>query len=187
MANNVDIYWKRIQNGEEKAFKELFSETGASLCHYSFQITGDKNFAEEVVQDVFVKLWEQKNSIIIQGSFKTYIYQAVHNESVNCVVRKKTLKNSVNKLVSDELWESIVDNYQIEDYVIEQLEAEDTGKMIDQIIQKLPTQNREIFILSRFENKSNLEIAAILNLSVSTVKTQIYRAIDKIREGLLEK
>jgi RNA polymerase sigma-70 factor (family 1) len=187
MAINADICWKRIQNGEEKALKELFSETGASLCHYSFQIIGDKNLAEEVVQDVFVKLWEQRQTISIQSSLKTYIYQAVHNESVNCAVHKRTLKNSVNQLVSDELWQSVVNNYQMDDSIIEQLEAEDTSKMIDQIIQKLPTQNREIFILSRFENKSNQEIAEMLNLSVSTVKTQIYRAIDKIREEFFKR
>ena len=187
MSVNIDVFWKRIQNGEEKALKELFLETGTSLCHYAFQITGDLFLSEEVVQDVFVRLWEQRRTIIIQGSAKAYLYQAVHNESVNSAVKQKALKNSVSQLVSDESWQMIEDNYHVDGFVIEHLEAEDTGKIIDQIIEKLPSQSREIFLLSRFENKSNLEIAGLLNLSVSTVKTQIYRAIDKIREGLVNK
>jgi RNA polymerase sigma-70 factor (ECF subfamily) len=187
MSLNFDVCWKKIQYGDEKALKDLFTETSENLCQYAFQITEDIFLAEEVVQDVFVRLWEQRRTIIIQGSPKAYLYKAVHNESVNSVIRQRTQKNAVSRLVSDESWQVIEDNYQIDDFVIERLEAEDTGKIIDRIIQELPSQNREIFILSRFENKSNLEIAAILNLSVSTVKTQIYRAVNKIREELLKK
>ncbi len=184
MSINIDVCWKRIQNGEEKALNELFDETAASLCRYAFQISGDLFLAEETVQDVFVRLWEHRRSIIIQGSAKAYLYQAVHNESVNSIVKQRTLKNSVSEIVSDESWQMIEDNYQVDDFVIEHLEAEDTGKIIDQIIDELPSQSRQIFILSRFDNKSNLEIASQLNVSISTVKTQIYRAVDKIRMGL---
>ena len=85
------------------------------------------------------------------------------------------------QLLSSEMWAKISEKYGFDESMIGQLEAEDTAARIQQIIEQLPAQCREIFIKSRFEFRSNEEIAVEMNLSENTVKTQIFRALKKIK------
>jgi RNA polymerase sigma-70 factor (ECF subfamily) len=88
----------------------------------------------------------------------------------------------VSVLVSDEIWQYLKDYSYFNDNIIEKLEADDSEKLIDRIIETLPEQCKEIFKLSKHKSLTNIEIAQQLNISVSTVKTQIYRALEIIRE-----
>lgn len=182
MNYDVSIKWDSIRNGEIAALRELFNKTNKSLLKYSYSITRDKFLAEEVVQDVFVNIWNNRELIKITGSVKAYLYQSVHNLTINKIKQLKTKHNSVGMLVSDEFWQYLEETSPINDSVIEKLEADDIEIIVRKAIERLPDQCREIFILSRDYQMSNNEIAKKLNISVSTVKTQIYRSIDKIRE-----
>ena len=159
----------------------LFSE----LCNYSFQYTADRFLSEEIVEDVFIKLWQNRENITPVKSIKAYIYQSVHNASINSLIQKNNKKHIHNVFLSEESWSVIQESTQINSFLLEKLEAEDTERIINQIILHLPKDCNEIFTLSRLENKSNQEIAELLHLSVSTVRTQIYRALEKISKGLL--
>jgi len=179
-------YWSKIKEGDEKSFELLFKGLFSELCNYAFQYTADRFLSEEVVQDVFVKIWQNRENITPITSIKVYIIQAVHNSCINSLIQKKNKKNINNVFLSEESWASIQESTQINSFLLEKLEAEDTERIIKQIILTLPAGCSEIFTLSRFENRSNQEIAEILNVSVSTVRTQIYRALEKISEGLLK-
>jgi RNA polymerase sigma-70 factor (ECF subfamily) len=176
--------WFSIKHGEIAALRELFNETNQSLLNYSFRISQDKHIAEEVVQDVFINIWNNRELIDIKGSVKSYLFQSVHNYTINKLIKNKTQRNSLAVLVSEEAWQYIEANYEVNDYLIEKLESEDTEKLIHSIVEELPQQCREIFFLSRYEGLTNSEIAHKLNVSLSTVKTQIYRALDKIKQQL---
>lgn len=184
MTNNLDSCWQRIKKGEEKALKELLLNVGPSLINFAFKVTNDAHLAEESVHDVFLRIWHNRETIDIKWSVKTYLYQAVHNQSINEVNKFKANKYSISKPITTEAWQIVEENYEVNSFLIEKIEAEDTERDINQIIMELPSQCREIFNLSRFEHKSNDEIATLMNISVSTVKTQIFRALEKIREGL---
>ncbi len=173
--------WILIKSGDLSAFKELYFNICQSLIRYSKQIVTDQQLAEEVVHDVFLNIWNSKSQIDITGSIQAYLYQSVHNYSINKLRQKKISKNSMQVLVSQDAWLMFEETYQINDFTIEKLEAKETEEKILKILEGLPEQCKEIFILSRFQNWSNIEIASKLNLSVSTIKTQIYRAVDKIR------
>lgn len=179
--------WDLIKRGEVSALKSLFSEINQPLIKYALQITRDRFLAEEAVQDVFVNLWNNREKIELTRSLKSYLYQSVHNYSVNKLIHKSTRQNSLNVLVSDESWQYIEENYRIDDFFIEHLEALETQEIIKTIVNELPEQCREIFILSRYQELSNNEISQKLNIAPSTVKTQLYRALDKIRESLYKK
>jgi RNA polymerase sigma-70 factor (ECF subfamily) len=182
MANDVSIKWESIKNGGIAALRELFNQTNKSLLKYSYSINHDRFLAEEVVQDVFVNLWNNRGNIEIKVSVKSYLYQSVHNLTINKIKQQKIKHNSVSMLVSEEFWQYLEETSPIDDSIIEKLEADDLENIIRKAIESLPDQCREIFILSRNYQMTNSEIAQKMNLSVSTVKTQIYRAIDKVRE-----
>jgi len=179
-------YWDKIKEGDEKSFERLFKELFSELCSYAIQYTADRFLAEEIVQDIFIKIWQNREDITPTKSVKAYIFQAVHNSCINSIIQKKNKKTIHNIFLSDESWEVIQESTQINPFLLEKLEARDTEQIIKQIIETLPTGCSEIFKLSRFENKSNQEIAEQLNISISTIRTQIYRALDKISEGLLK-
>lgn len=182
MAYDVSIKWESIKDGEISALRELFNQTNKSMLRYSYSITHDRFLAEEVVQDVFVNVWNNREQIEIKGSVKSYLYQAVHNLTINKLKQIKNKHNSVGMLVSEEFWQYLEETKSLDDTIVEKLEAEDIEIIIRKAIESLPDQCKEIFILSRECQMTNNEIAKKLNLSVSTVKTQIYRAIDKVRE-----
>ncbi|HEX3007571.1 MAG TPA: RNA polymerase sigma-70 factor [Bacteroidales bacterium] len=176
--------WLKIQNDNVKALEELFNEVNKPLCVYSFSITKDLFASQEIIQDLFLKIWQNRKNISIEGSLKAYMYQTAYHLSINYLIRNKTLKLSVNKLLPADMWLNLKDQIQVNEYVVEKLEAEETSKVIDKAIAELPEQCRNIFALSRIEGKSSNEIAAILNISVNTVRTQVYRALEKIKTAL---
>ena len=96
------------------------------------------------------------------------------------------LFRSVNKTISEEEWQFIKDTYQINDFIIENIERNDTDILIRKIIEILPEKCREVFLLSRYENLSNEEIAQKMDISVNTVRAHIYHALEVIRNNLVD-
>jgi RNA polymerase sigma-70 factor, ECF subfamily len=184
MSFDFNSYWQKTKNGDEKAFESLFKEINSSLCYYALQITNDQFIAQEIVQDVFLKLWQNRQDIIITGSVKAYLYVFTHNLAINSLIRNNTRKNSVSKLISNDLWNNIETTLEMNPFLLEKLEAEDTNMLIEKTISELPQQCREIFTLSRFDNKTNKEIATLFKITESTVRSHIFKALEKIEEAL---
>jgi RNA polymerase sigma-70 factor, ECF subfamily len=179
--------WLEIKKGNERAFGELFKETGSSLYYFAYQLVNDEVKSEEIVHDVFLNIWEKRSYIIIYGSLKSYLYKSVHNQAINWLIQQKTARVSSSVLIPDEAWQKLLNTCECNGYLIETLEAVETWNMIQKIIEDLPDQCREIFCLSRFESKSNKEISEKLAISSNTVRTQIFRALKKIQDGLQKK
>jgi RNA polymerase sigma-70 factor, ECF subfamily len=185
MSSELDDYWQKThKRGDLKAFEKIYKDTFRPLCFYTFQLTKDQFLSEEIVQEVLLKIWNERAIIIINGSIKSYLYQAVHNLSINKLIQQNTRKFSVNKPTTSELWQLIANNYEYNAFLVEKLEAIDTEKIIDNAVNELPEQCRKIFLLSKYEDKPNDEIATALNISVNTVRTQLYRALEKIKDAL---
>ena len=179
----LDDIWMKIQSDDVTAFEVLHHILYPGLCQYASQLLGDRCIAEEAVQDVFLKIWNKRKEIFSKdGSIKNYLFRLLHNQCLDIIRKKSTRKEIIVQLLSSEMWANISEKYQFDDHLIEQMEAEDTAMKLQQIIKLLPAQCREIFIKSRFENRSNKEIATEMNLSENTVKTQIFRALKKIKE-----
>ena len=182
---DVDKIWKRVQQGDVFSFETLHGMFYPGLCGYAFQLLNDRFLAEETVQDVFLQLWDKRRQVFSQGSsLKNYLYLVTHNQCKNILKKNNSKKAGIIRLFSDDTWTMIAEKYGYDEYMIEKLETEETAALIDRVVEQLPAQCREIFRLSRDEEKSNKEIAQQLGLSESTVRVQLYRATQKIQKEL---
>ncbi len=163
-----------IQQSDEKSFDLLFDIYYEKLCNYSASIIHDFDVAEDIIQDLFAKLWVDRKHIKIKSSFKSYLFRSAYNACLDYLKHLKVRGNyqSLNTNQSSSFNDSL-------EYV-ELLEKLETG------INQLPEQCRAIFKLSRFENLKYKEIAKKLNISENTVDTQIRRALKKLKEGLTD-
>ena len=181
----LDDIWLKIQHDDDTSFGSLYHLFYPGMCQYASQLLGDRYIAEEVVQDVFLKVWDKRKYIFSKdGSIKNYLFRLAHNQCLDILRRNSSRKEIMVQLLSSEMWANISEKYDFDEFLIERLEAEDTAVKIQQVIERLPAQCREIFIKSRFEYRSNEEIATEMNLSENTVKTQIFRALKKMKEYL---
>ena len=179
---SMDDIWLKIQHNDDTSFRLLYHLFYPGMCQYASQLLGDRYVAEEVVQDVFLKAWNKRKNIFSKdGSIKKYLFRLAHNQCLDILRKNNTRKEIMVQLLSSEMWVNISEKYGFDETMIGQLEAEDTAARIQQVIEQLPAQCREIFIKSRFEFRSNEEIATEMNLSENTVKTQIFRALKKIK------
>jgi len=184
MNLDFDLLWQKIQKGDESSFEKVYNAAFKPLVSYAYEITGQNQLAEEVVQDVFLKIWKNHSVIFIKGSFKAYLFQAIHNDALNVIRQQKTKKGAVNMPSSEEIWQFISDNYTVDDNLVESIFSDETEVIIGQAIDELPEQCQRIFRMSRFESLENREISIRLGISENTVKAHIYRALQKIAIAL---
>lgn len=168
---------------DEKNFEGLFKLYYRPLCYYARKYALDRFESEEVVQQVFLKLWETRHSLSIEKSVSAYLYQSVRNQSLNYLKQKslfsKNKEDYALKVKQASLFAAIS-----EENGASALLAHELEQQINQAIDNLPVKCREVFLLSRRENLSVKEIAGKLNISANTVQKQISIAIGKIREML---
>ena len=168
------ILFDQIKKGDEKAFEALFRAHYPFLCHYAAMLLKDASAAEEIVQELFVRLWERREDTSIDTSVKNYLYRAVKNHCINYVRHSKIKEEYLRGVQSDQ-----------NDFSYEESESQnELMQKIEESIASLPEKRREIFRLSRQEGLKYREIAARLNVSIKTVETQMGYAIKSLRELL---
>jgi RNA polymerase sigma-70 factor (family 1) len=167
-----------IKEGNAQAFEKIFREYFKSLHAYAYTFMKDDEQAEEVVQNVFCRIWEKRDQLKTDGSLKAYLYRSVHNESLNYLKHQKTRAVfQVHYSNSEEQG----GNEASEKVMVAELDVH-----IQKALSELPLQCRTIFQLSRFENLKYKQIAAQLNLSVKTVENQMGKALKVLRLKLAE-
>lgn len=174
--NNNPFSVLRVSN--EAAFEKVFKLYFKSLHAYAFTFTKEKATAEEIVQNVFFKIWEKNSHLQMDDSLKSYLYRAVHNESLNHIKHEK-VKSSFQSGYSG--YTEFTDADASE--VIIAAELEDA---IQKSIDQLPAQCRLIFQMSRFEQLKYQQIATQLNISIKTVENQMGKALKVLRQKLVE-
>ncbi|MEN8157118.1 MAG: RNA polymerase sigma-70 factor [Bacteroidota bacterium] len=157
---------------DQGAFENLFREYFPPLMAFARKILVDEDDAREVVQKVFISLWEKRSEIDLSTTLKSYLFTSVHNRSLNVIRDRK-------KFSSEELPE-VAGNWDVSAQ-IESMELE--GKIMD-VIEGLPEKCREIFRLNRFDGLKYSEIANQLGISVKTVENQMSKALKILREKL---
>jgi RNA polymerase sigma-70 factor (ECF subfamily) len=161
---------------DESTLKELFNVYSDSLCTFLNYYTHDKQLIEDIIQDVFIRLWEERDTINI-FYIKTYLYNAARNRVLNY------LRDEQNRSLLLEGWAGReLEKQRARDCI----NMEEFSSIYQQAIHSLPEKCREIFILSREQNKTYKEIAGEKDLSVKTVEAQMSIAIKKVREYILK-
>jgi RNA polymerase sigma-70 factor (ECF subfamily) len=167
---------ERMQQGDERALELLFKTYYAQLCRFARNMLKDSTQAEDMVQDVFMKVWDKRGQINITTSLKAYLFMAVRNHCLNA------LKVNERKFWMDESMED--DTRLSDDDMINELSAKSLSERINVAIDKLPAKCRQTFQLSRFEELSYKEIAETMNVSVKTVENQMGKALSFLRTTL---
>lgn len=167
-----------LRRGDERAFERLFRTHYAPLCGYAYTFLRDDADGEEVVQTVFLTLWEKRDVLDITVSLKAYLYRAVHN---HCLNRLKHLR------IRDEHAGYVLATAEPGfDSATAQIIGSELEARVEAAIAQLPAQCQLIFRMSRFEELRYQEIADQLNLSVKTVENQIGKALKLLRAELAD-
>ncbi|HEX2396285.1 MAG TPA: RNA polymerase sigma-70 factor [Bacteroidales bacterium] len=167
-------------------FEHFFNQYYARLVLFAARFTDDTEIARDIVQEVFLKTWENRESITINTSLKSYLFVAVRNRCAN-YIKQKTISDKFISETEAELKQMEVDYYGSAELQNSILYEQDTSEAIRQTIRELPEKCREIFELSRFDGLKSKEIAGKLQISVRTVETQIYRALRQLKEKLYKR
>lgn len=174
-----------IKNGNIKSFELIFKSYYSRLCKYAKSIVHDYDVSADIVKDVFIRWWGNHDQVTFTTNISAYLYKSVHNGCINHI---KRVTNKEFTVYESDLAKSLSDlaTPVSSDYPLAHLGAQELQGAIELAIDALPDQCREIFILSRVEQKSHAEIATKLGISPNTVKVQIYRALIKLKEDLKE-
>lgn len=166
---------RSLKEGDMKAFSQLFDRYGKRLYHFSIGYLKSSANAEEIVQEVFLKIWNNREEILIHKSFESYLFTIAKNGILNTIRKSKSEQAYVNyaKLHPGK-------NILLE----EELDFKELEKAYRQSIEKLSPRRKEIYLLSREQSLSNAEIAEKMNISIKTVENQMTSAISEIRKTL---
>jgi RNA polymerase sigma-70 factor (ECF subfamily) len=173
MTTEEDKIWRSIQEKDRRAFEQYYKDHYKLFFVAAFKYLEDAGQAQEVVNDVFVTLWQNAEKVIIQSSLKAYLHRSVINRSLNLLDKKKRDRQQLqNSLQAEEVSES------------KELETNELKIQLYRAIDQLPDQCRKVFRLSRFEQLKQQEIADRLGISIKTVKNHITNALQQLKQVL---
>lgn len=161
---------------DTRQFEQVFKAHFKALHAYAITILNEEAMAEEIVQQVFFKLWEKRNEIRIRQSLKAYLYSSVYNHCMNYLKHEKVKQRHQHYIIQSG---NGGDESAGRKIMLQELENKISGAL-----NRLPQQCRTIFQMSRFEELKYREIAETLNLSVKTVENQMSKALRIMRKEL---
>lgn len=156
---------------------EIYLLYSPRLFLLALKLTGDREESEEIIQDVFIRLWLKNENLSIKYSLKAYLFRSVYYACLDYLRKEKVQHKSKRQEILDE--HNVVEFY--DPVLLEELEH-----AINSCIGKLPIQCKKIFLLHRNDNLTYKQIAAQLNVSVKTVETHMGRAVKSLKKNLQE-
>ena len=176
--NDTEDIILRLKNEDKSALDELFGYYYPRLYHFSKSILKIENDIDDILQEVFVKLWLNRQKIGNPETFNSYIFTITKNEVLNLIrnnVRDQSFKDKL-------FLQAVGEEYQQQS----ELEFDEIKAGIERIVTNLPEKRQQVFVLSRTEGLSNREIALQLNISEKTVEDHITHAIKQIKNSMKE-
>jgi len=167
---------RRIRQGDVKQFESLFRSSYVSLVRYAKSFVRDHDTAEEIVQDLFFRLWTDRNKIRIDTSLNGYLFRAVHNKCLHLLEHKKVIEKHEREIIQGQA-ENI-------DNTSEMVRYNELQSAIARVLERLPERCGRIFCMNRFEGLKYNEIADKLAISVKTVEADMGKALKEFRKAL---
>ena len=165
-----------LDTGNTVIFEQVFKTHFRSLHAYACTIVKDESTAEEMVQNVFYKLWEKKEQVSVTQSVNAYLYRSVYHECLNYIKHTKVRTS----------YQADAMHYMKEDDTTSKSRIHELEQKLQVALNELPEQCRTIFQMSRFDELKYREIADKLGLSVKTVENQMGKALKILRTKLAE-
>ena len=162
-----------IEESLHDNFRNFFDQHYQRLCSYAFSFLKDEDSCEDIVQDIFIKIWLNRQDLIGSEQLKFYVFSAVRN---NCLTRlQKNKKYRVVEINDEDEAGEIIIKLDPED------EKANPTELIAKALDRLPPKCREVFLLSRIGNLTYLQIADNLGISIKTVENQMGKALKILR------
>jgi len=164
-----------LKKGDSKGYQFLVTSYHQKLCVYANSLTNDSDLAEDIVQNVFMSIWKNRNKLKDQFVVKSYLYKSVYNEFIDQYRKKKAVLTLEKKHI-DALT-----------YIVEEEDEKSLEKLISIVkkeIDKLPPKCKQTFLLSKEEGLTNLEISEYLNISIKSVEAHITKAFSVLRKSI---
>ncbi len=159
-------------------FEQLYKKYFRELLAYAFSLLRDWDAAEEIVQAMFLKLWEKEEAVEARSSIKSYLYKSVYHSSLNYIRAQKV-----------QLKYQTTTAYAMKDHTddaAQRLSMSELERFLQKALSKLPEKCRTVFHLSRFEELKYQEIADHLNISIKTVEVHMGKALRILRKEMKE-
>lgn len=178
MELNDAVIIRLLKDRDEAGFEQVFKTYFKNLTRYAFTILQDRDLSEDIVQNVFYKLWERMDTLNFSGPVAAYLYQSVYHESLNHLKHQKVKKEyqtHISRHMKDQT-----------DAAHKKVLLSELEGRLQSAINELPEQCRTIFQLSRFDELRYREIGQRLGISVKTVENQMGKALRLLRVKLID-
>ncbi|OYX83783.1 MAG: RNA polymerase sigma-70 factor [Flavobacteriales bacterium 32-34-25] len=175
-SDNIELI-HALKAGDPKAYTFLVNTYHHKLCVYAYSFTHDHNLSEDIVQNVFMRIWNKRNNLKEDFALNSFLYKSVYNEFIDQYRSQKTVYPLEKKYI--DALNTIIENE--EEHSLERI-----IKLVKREIQNLPPKCKEIFLLSKEEGLTNIEIAEYKNVSIKSVEAHITKAYSILRSALGE-
>ena len=169
-----------LRRGEISAFVDIYTAYYDALLNYADRLLNDMEAARDVVQQVYYKMWENRDTLNISLSVKAYLFKSVYYGSLNTLAHEKNVRKYERERLADFYFSTIIQSPEAE----MKLWQSDIDRALQEAMDSLPERCREVFLLSKVEGLKNREIAERLNISEKTVERHMSIALSKLREEL---
>jgi RNA polymerase sigma-70 factor (ECF subfamily) len=177
MKNDSEII-RRIRNGDKQEFEKLFRSSYVSLVRYAKTILRDHDTAEEIVQELFFRLWQDREKLNIKSSLNGYLFRSVHNRSLHHIEHQQVVSHHAGEVAARAMLSS--------EPVTEAIYYSELQAKVAGVLDRLPERCRMIFRMSRFDGLKYNEIAEKLVVNVKTVEADMGKALREFRKALAE-
>lgn len=167
-----------LKQGEAQAYTFLVEQYHHKLCVYAFSLSHDHDNAEDIVQDVFISVWQQRHKLKADFSIQGFLYKLVYNKFIDDYRKKKSVIVLEKKYI--EALDTIVED-------VDETRLEKLIGLVKVEIQQLPPKCKQTFLLSKQDGLTNFEIAEYLNVSIKTVEAQMTKSFSIIRKKVGDK
>ena len=171
IADNILI--AGIKRDDYSCYNQLFSRYYNRLCLFTFKLTHSYSASEDIVQDLFVRIWIKRDKLEISGNISAYLYRAARNSALNYLRAENNRQKTIDKIpFKDEV---------SEDNLAEEVEF---SAALYKCIEQLPARSKDVFMKSRFDGLRQQEISDQLGISVKTIKNQIWKSLQFLKACL---
>ena len=175
--NELRVLVEKMKEGDRGSFNQIFRRYYSPMTRFCVRFVGDNDQAAEIVQDLFVKLWTNREKLSVNTSFESYLLRAVRNSAITFINKERAHTDANERIYTDE---SDANDPS------ETLQSNNLEATYQKVLADMPEKRREVFLASRFDGLKYAEIATKLGLSQKTVEAHMSAAIKQLREGLKE-
>jgi len=159
-----------VKNDNYMAFNQLFERFYKRLCLFVLSYTGDGDASQDVVQELFIRLWTNRHRIIIQESVSGYLFHSARNASLNYLRSQKARQDALKEMQPDKTGNEN-ENPEYENFLVQ----------LQQCVDQLPERSRQVFMMNRFQELKVADISEKLHVSVKTIKNQLWKSLQYLR------